>query len=136
VVNEEALVREMFEAWEQGLDAILASWRRHCADDIVWWNSARGELTGLAATIRAIENMAAATGAVSWRSTIKLLMSRPGAVFTERVDGVYRADGSAIAEVPIAGVIEIRDGKIVAWRDYCDDWMRAHRAPEAGRALA
>ena len=136
MLSEEALVREIFDSWEQGLDAILASWRRHCDDDIVWWNSARGELVGLTATLLAIENMAEATGAVHWRSSIRLLMARERVVFTERIDGVYREDGSAIAEVPIAGVIEIRGDKIASWRDYCDDWMRDHRSPDAERALA
>jgi limonene-1,2-epoxide hydrolase len=133
---EETLVRQLFDSWENGLDAVLDSWRRHCAEDIVWWNSARGALFGLPMTLAAIENMAAATGAAHWRSTLKNVAVRGAVVFTERVDAIYRQDGSPIAEVPIAGVIEIRDGKIVQWRDYCDDWMRDHRSADAGRNLA
>jgi limonene-1,2-epoxide hydrolase len=135
VLREERLVREIFDSWGGGVDAIITSWRRHCDEKIVWWNSARGALSGLPATITAIENMAKVTGAVHWRSSINELIARPGLVFTERVDAIYRADGSTIAEVPIAGVIEFRGDKIISWRDYCDDWMRDHRRAGAGRAL-
>jgi limonene-1,2-epoxide hydrolase len=40
------------------------------------------------------------------------------AVLTERVD-VLTANGIA-APVPVMGTFEVRDGRIVAWRDYFD----------------
>ncbi len=45
-------------------------------------------------------------------------------VFTERVDR-FTMMGKTIA-LPVAGVFEIRNGKIVAWRDYFDlqTWLR------------
>ena len=45
-------------------------------------------------------------------------------VFTERVDR-FRF-GEKRVELPCAGVFEIRDGKIAAWRDYFDlaTWQR------------
>ncbi len=39
-------------------------------------------------------------------------------VFTERVDTFTLEKGTI--SVPVAGVFEIRDGKISAWRDYFD----------------
>jgi limonene-1,2-epoxide hydrolase len=39
-------------------------------------------------------------------------------VFTERVDRMS-IGGNKVA-VPVAGVFEVRDGKIAAWRDYFD----------------
>lgn len=42
-------------------------------------------------------------------------------VFTERVDRFVMA-GRKI-ELPVAGVFEVRDGKIAAWRDYFDMQM-------------
>jgi limonene-1,2-epoxide hydrolase len=39
-------------------------------------------------------------------------------VFTERVDR-FVMSGKKI-ELPVAGVFEVRDGKIAAWRDYFD----------------
>lgn len=39
-------------------------------------------------------------------------------VFTERVDRFVMGDRTI--ELPVAGVFEIRGGKIAAWRDYFD----------------
>ncbi len=45
-------------------------------------------------------------------------------VFTERVDRMTLAGKRVV--LPCAGVMEIRDGKIAAWRDYFDlaTWQR------------
>ena len=45
-------------------------------------------------------------------------------VFTERVDRFQMGDKKV--ELPVAGVFEVRDGKIAAWRDYFDmpTWTR------------
>jgi len=39
-------------------------------------------------------------------------------VFTERVDH-FTVAGKEVA-LPVAGVFEVRDGKIASWRDYFD----------------
>jgi len=39
-------------------------------------------------------------------------------VFTERIDKM--TFGGKRVELPVAGVFEVRDGKISAWRDYFD----------------
>ncbi len=41
-----------------------------------------------------------------------------GVVFTERVD-TFLIGGKKVV-LPVAGVFEVRDGKISAWRDYFD----------------
>lgn len=41
-----------------------------------------------------------------------------GVVFTERVD-TFVIGGKKVV-LPVAGVFEVRDGKISAWRDYFD----------------
>lgn len=41
-----------------------------------------------------------------------------GVVFTERVD-TFVISGKKVV-LPVAGVFELRDGKISAWRDYFD----------------
>jgi limonene-1,2-epoxide hydrolase len=42
-------------------------------------------------------------------------------VFTERLDRMTFAGKDV--ELPVAGVFELRDGKITAWRDYFDQKM-------------
>src|SRR5699024_10035663 len=39
-------------------------------------------------------------------------------VFTERIDALRMGD--RVGELPVAGVVETKDGKITAWRDYFD----------------
>ena len=46
------------------------------------------------------------------------IASRGNVVFTERVDH-FTVAGKEVA-LPVAGVFEVRDGKIAAWRDYFD----------------
>lgn len=49
------------------------------------------------------------------------IASRGQIVFTERVDHL-RLDGDEgqYVALPVTGVMEMRDGKIAAWRDYLD----------------
>ena len=37
---------------------------------------------------------------------------------SERVDIVKRADGSVISELPVVGVMEIKNGKVSRWSEY------------------
>lgn len=41
-------------------------------------------------------------------------------VFTERVDHHYDAAGNDVLTTVVAGIMEFRDAKCVAWRDYFD----------------
>ena len=50
--------------------------------------------------------------------TIHKIASRDNVVFTERTD--HFVVGEKSLDLPVAGVFEIRDGKIAAWRDYFD----------------
>jgi limonene-1,2-epoxide hydrolase len=48
------------------------------------------------------------------------IASRGDMVFTERVDLLTALPTSKSFELPVLGVLQLRDGKIVAWRDYFD----------------
>lgn len=49
---------------------------------------------------------------------ILAIASTGDTVLTERVDRFKRI--GKLATMPVAGIFEIRDGKIAAWRDYFD----------------
>ena len=49
---------------------------------------------------------------------IKHMAANGDLVFVERVDHHYDAEGQDVLISPIVGVMEIRDGKIVKWRDH------------------
>ena len=46
--------------------------------------------------------------------------SRDGVVFTERVDLLTAIPTGKTFELPVNGILHIRDGKIIGWRDYFD----------------
>jgi limonene-1,2-epoxide hydrolase len=41
-------------------------------------------------------------------------------VVTERVDRFHDAKGAPFSSLTTMGIFEMRNGKISAWRDYCD----------------
>jgi limonene-1,2-epoxide hydrolase len=48
------------------------------------------------------------------------LASRDGFVLTERMDLLTAKHNGKSFELPVAGVFQVADGRIVAWRDYFD----------------
>ena len=53
--------------------------------------------------------------------TVRIGSNDAGEVFTERIDWVRtRGEDGDWAALPIAGVLELRDGKIAEWREYLD----------------
>ena len=48
------------------------------------------------------------------------IASRDGVVFTERVDLLTALPTGKSFELPVNGILHIRDGKITGWRDYFD----------------
>ncbi len=48
------------------------------------------------------------------------IASRDGAVFTERVDLLTALPTGKSFELPVTGIVHIKNGKITGWRDYFD----------------
>lgn len=110
---EEALVLEFFELWEKrDIDAIVDFFSpdgsyidmplppRHGQDAI------RAYLTEI-------------FGAFTVKIETLAIASRGSVVMTERIDYLLRENQPTV-DLPVMGVMEIRDGKIAAWRDYLD----------------
>ena len=111
--NNEALVREFCEAWKaRDVDAILAYFH----DDAVYHNIPIEPAVGTDAIRAVVEMFVPPADAIEFE--IHHIFSDPSGdvVFTERTD---RFDmGGKVIALPVAGVFELRDGKIAAWRDY------------------
>jgi limonene-1,2-epoxide hydrolase len=107
------LVRRFCDAWTAGdLDAIVAFFTA----DAVYHNIPIEPVTGRE-TIKA--TIAGFTAGVEKVEFIVHNIAADGAiVFTERTD-VFHLPGKSIS-LPVAGVFEVRDGLIAAWRDYFD----------------
>lgn len=113
-MNEaEKLVREFCDAWSKLDPDLLAG---YFTDDGVYHNMPIAPLVGHDA-IRGFLT-AFLAGAETAEFEIVHLLASGDVVMTERIDTFTLAGKKG--SFPVAGIFEIRDGKIAAWRDYFD----------------
>ena len=118
-VAEEELVRAFLQASEgrtQDADAMCDL----LAEDVVWQVNVPTSpvITGRhAARDEIVRQNAVSTGMLPG-SELKMIGSAADTVFTERVD-VVEIYGRR-ATFHIAGIFEVRDGRIAVWREYFD----------------
>ncbi len=112
----EDVVKEFCAVWaRRDMDEIL-TW---FTDDAIYHNIPMSPAVGLDA-IRTLVGMFVPPSE-SIEFEILRIASAGDVVFTERVDRFLM--GGRKIELPVAGVFEVRDGKIAAWRDYFDMQM-------------
>ena len=112
------MVRGFCAIWpERNVDKLLD----YFTDEAVYHNMPMEPVTGKNG-IREILNMFIPAQDVE--AEILRIAARGDVVFTERIDRMTMAGKKVV--LPCAGVFEIRDGKIAAWRDYFDlaTWQR------------
>ena len=113
------LVSAFCRAWSnRDVDEILG----YFAEDAVYHNMPMPPMQGKPAIKTLLQQIVSPTSWIQWET---LNIAEAGnVVFTERVDRFEMA-GKKV-ELPVAGVFEIENGKIKAWRDYFDmaTWTR------------
>jgi limonene-1,2-epoxide hydrolase len=117
--DPETLVRDFCAAWaRRDVDELLG----YFADDAVYHNMPLAPAVGKEA-IRQILGMFVPPASMIAFDVLGTA-ARGDVVFTERVDRFTIGDKAV--SLPVAGVFEVRDGKIAAWRDYFDfaTWQR------------
>jgi limonene-1,2-epoxide hydrolase len=85
-------------------------------EKVVYHNVGADPAEGREATLAALKFMFDMFEPIAFR--IRHLAVDGDSVLTERVDEIT-ANG-ILAPVPVMGAFEVRDGRIVAWRDYFD----------------
>lgn len=113
--NDEAMVLEFLDHWESGnIDVLLG----YFAEGASYIDMPLPPRHGLDQIRTYMDNV---LSAFSVRIETLSIASRDSLIFTERVDYLQsKTDPSVVVPLPVTGVIEVRDGKIVAWRDYLD----------------
>lgn len=117
--NNEQRIRDFCAAWSRkDINELLG----YFAPDAVYHNIPLAPLNGLDAIRGTLEMFV--TPAEHIEFEVLAVASSGDVVFTERVDR-FRMMGKTVA-LPVAGVFEVHNGKIVAWRDYFDmqTWMQ------------
>ncbi len=113
--DDETMVLEFLDHWEGGnVDVLLG----YFADGASYIDMPLPPREGKD-QIRAY--MDSVFSAFSVRIETLSIASRDRTIFTERVDYLeLKSDPSVVVPLPVTGVMEVGDGKIVAWRDYLD----------------
>jgi limonene-1,2-epoxide hydrolase len=111
--SSEQIVRDFCAAWQRcDIDELIG----YFTEDAVYHNIPTDPAKGHDA-IRGVLNLFVPL-AKTIEFRIDHLVADGDVVLTERVD-IFTLEKGTIS-LPVAGVFEIRDGKIAAWRDYFD----------------
>ena len=111
--ENEKLVTDFCVSWSRrNVDEVLS----YLTDDCFYHNIPMEPCVGKAAVRAFVEPFL--KNAESAIFEIKHTTSAGNVVMNERVDRFVM--GPKKIELPVAGVFEVRDGKIAAWRDYFD----------------
>jgi limonene-1,2-epoxide hydrolase len=112
--SAEELVTEFCKRWSSPNPDELAG---YFTEDAVYHNIPMEAVQGREAIRDFIAGFTAAFDGIDFQ--VHRQVSDGTVVMNERTDVLRRKDGGEIP-LPVAGVFEVRDAKIAAWRDYFD----------------
>ncbi len=117
--NAEQLARD-FLGEMSTREGLIGALEKYCADECSWANTGLPTAENKAAMIATMQSFI--DGFQLDRMVVEFvaIAANGNTVLTERIDHLERADGSKITALPVSGTLEIRDGKLVRWRDYFD----------------
>jgi limonene-1,2-epoxide hydrolase len=118
-LDNEQLVRTLFARWGESLDALCQSLQL-LSEDCLWIQSGLPDLRGSAAGIDFVRQSSVRLGYETVKVDIVRLVADERTVASERVDHLRRADASTILSIPVAGIMDMRNGQIIGWREYFD----------------
>lgn len=118
-MNPSEVVTTFLALWEKpgGLDQSV---RDYFLPTTVWENVGMAKTTGVDEAVALNAQLGAAMGLATIRVDMLALATAGNKVLTERVDHMVNAAGETMFSAPVAGIFEIEEGKIAAWRDYFD----------------
>ena len=110
------IVQSFIAEWAHGLEAFKQAFADYLAEDIRYENVGATLVTSRIEACELIDHFAPGLDSVG---VDMLAIAQDGdRVFTERVDYLYRGDGSVIKTFRIMGIFVVHEGKISEWRDY------------------
>jgi limonene-1,2-epoxide hydrolase len=118
--DQEALALEFFDGMGPDLTGFANTFRRMMAESAVWETVGKPPRLGREACLAYLDVLNQGAGMQYCEIVLHNIASNGELVFTERNDRMMRADGSLIFDVPIVGVVELKDAKIIRYTDYCD----------------
>lgn len=112
------------ETVQRFMAAFIAAWTTEdaaapgafLAENAVYHNGPMAPVTGRGAIEATLAGFMAMGGRVD--VDITHILADESIVMTERVDHFIRSEGTV--SLPVMGIFEVREGRIIAWRDYFD----------------
>ena len=120
MADNEQRVRAFFERWGVSFEAFSSSFLEIMADDCLLVQPGIPDVVGPRETIALLQAGRDAHGIETIKVDVPRLVVSGDCIVSERVDHLVRGDGSVAASVPVLGIMDFRDGKISAWREYFD----------------
>lgn len=108
-----SFIAAFIDVWPTGRAVELV---RYFSEDAVYHNMPLRPVRGREAILKSLEEFMSAGGTVA--IDVLNLIADGRIVMIERVDHLVTADRTV--SVPMAGVFELENGQINAWRDYFD----------------
>ena len=109
------IVSRFVAAWEaRDVDAIMAFF----AEDAVYHNMPMPKATGLLEIRTLIDSIVGGAETIAFEM-LHSAENAAGTVLNERVDRFLLKNGKSLS-IPVVGIFEFTEGKIIAWRDYFD----------------
>lgn len=119
-MDNEARIRAFFEGMNRPITDIEAHIDEWMTDDCVWGNCGFPPCSGRDEIVAKHLASHQVFGEYYLDVEVLNIASNGDVVFTERIDVGREPDGTEIMTVPVAGVFELRDGRICRWVDYFD----------------
>lgn len=113
-----AIVEAFLGGWPHGSAALRQSFRDYLADDVDYENVGLTHSHGMAEAMALIDDFMPGLDRIE--VDMLSIAQDGGKVLTERIDHLRTADGTLLMSLRVMGIVELRDDKIVKWRDYFD----------------
>lgn len=114
------LVTRFFARWSVSYAELRQSYLDAFTEDCLFQQTAQPDLIGGPATVRFLDKYHAINGFETVDVKIHTRFTQGPFVIIERTDYIRDKFGKTIFTFPCVGIMEIRGGKIVSWRDYAD----------------
>lgn len=118
--ENEKLVLRLFEGMGPTIEDFKKTYRELLTDDVEWESVGGTPHLGLENAVHHLDELKTETGLEYCEIDVINIASTDSTVLTERIDKMFRADGSLIHPFRIMGIFVIRDGKIARYTDYYD----------------
>lgn len=116
--SPQEVAEAFFAAWGEG--RLIESIEEMCAPDCVWTNTGFPDAPDRAAMVGMMQAFMADFGLASIDVVLRNVAVNGDMVLTERTDKCVNAAGEVFYDLPVAGALQVRDGKVVQLRDYWD----------------